>query len=186
MSRIYSSRKVGKLLGADPSSVNRWIDSGKLKAYRTPGGHRRVPHENLMDFLSRCEMPMPDELKPDQVSVLLVDSDRQFMRSLRRSMSRSRRGLQVDTCASPHQALVFIGARRPQVVLWNLDLNPEEAADICASIKGTPETNGTLLVVHSAGPVSHLKKKLLAQGASVVLTRPFKALDVIELLDERD
>ena len=186
MSRIYSSRKVGQLLGADPSRVNRWIDSGKLKAYRTPGGHRRVPHDNLMDFLSSCDMPVPDELKPDQVSVLLVDSDRQFMRSLRRSISRARRGMLVDTCASPHQALVFVGARRPDVVLWNLDLNPEQAADICQSIKGTPETSGTLLVVHSGAAVGHLKKKLRAQGASAVLTRPFKAVDVLELLDERD
>ncbi len=184
MSRIYSSRKVGRLLKADPSSVNRWIDSGKLKAYRTPGGHRRVPEENLMDFLAECGMPVPDELKPQQLSVLLVDSDRQLMRSLRRSLSRARRGLQLETCASLHQALVFIGARRPDVVLWNLDMCPEEMVDVCQSIKATPETNGTTLVLHSGTRVGHLKKKLKAQGAGAVLTRPFKGIDVLELLEE--
>lgn len=184
MSRIYSSRKVGKLLGADPSSVNRWIDSGTLKAYRTPGGHRRVSFENLMDFLNRCEMPIPEELKPAQLTVLLVDSDRQFMQSMRRSLSRARRDIVVEACASPLQALVLVGARRPDVVLWNLDLDPERAADVCQSIKGTPETSGTLVVAHSASPVGHLKKKLRAQGASAVLTRPFKGMDVLELLDE--
>ena len=130
MSRIYSSRKVGKLLGVDPSSVNRWIDADKLKAYRTPGGHRRVPHENLMAFLERCDMPVPDELKPQQLTVLLVDRDRQLMRSLRRSLVRARRGIQVESCASWHQALVLIGLQRPDVVLWNLDLCPEDVADV--------------------------------------------------------
>ena len=184
MSRIYSSRTVGKLLDADPSSVNRWIDSGQLRAYRTPGGHRRVPHEDLLEFLARCGMPVPQELQPHQQTVLLVDSDRQRMRALRRSLLRAGKELVVDTCASQHQALVLIGARHPDVVLWNLDQAPEAAVDICQSIKGTPETQKVLLILHSEVALGHLKKKLCAQGADAVLLRPFKGAEVVELLKE--
>ncbi len=184
MSRIYSSRKVGKLLGADPSSVNRWIDSGKLDAYRTPGGHRRVPHENLMAFLERCRMPIPDELKPQQLTVMMVDRDRQLMRALRRSLVRARRGIQVEPYTSWHQALVLIGLQRPDVVLWNMDLCPDDVADVCQSVKAIPETGGTLLVLHGQAPAAPLKKRLRSLGAAAVLTRPFKGGDVLELLEE--
>lgn len=182
MSQIYSSRKVALLLGADPTSVNRWIDIGKLKAYRTPGGHRRVQHDDLLEFLARCDMPVPEELKPEQLGVLLVDSDQQFIRSLRRALRRARRDLKIETCASLHQALVIIGARRPDVVIWNLDLDTRRCLEVCQSIKSIPETRETLLITHLASASSALERKLLSAGAGAVLVRPFRYAAMLELL----
>jgi DNA-binding response OmpR family regulator len=39
-----------------------WIKARKLKAHRTPGGHRRISREDLAAFIVRHGMPMPAEL----------------------------------------------------------------------------------------------------------------------------
>jgi len=36
-----SLRRACEILGADESTLRRWADSGRLRSYRTPGGHRR-------------------------------------------------------------------------------------------------------------------------------------------------
>ncbi len=60
----FSTHDIARLLGFDPSTVSKWVDAGKLAAFRTPGGHRRVLEDQLRAFLVEYEMPIPDELKP--------------------------------------------------------------------------------------------------------------------------
>jgi excisionase family DNA binding protein len=120
MTRIYSSRQVGKLVGADPSSVNRWIDSGRLKAYRTPGGHRRVLYDDLLKFLGDCGIPIPEELKATSITLLIVDDDEKYLRSLRKALMRMDRSLDIQTCNSGIEALILLGARRPDVIVLDI------------------------------------------------------------------
>jgi excisionase family DNA binding protein len=39
--------QASRLLGVDPDTLRRWSDQGKVKAYRTPGGHRRFDRASL-------------------------------------------------------------------------------------------------------------------------------------------
>ncbi len=42
-----------RLLGVDPSTLRAWTDTGRLPAFRTPGGHRRYRREDLEAFVVR-------------------------------------------------------------------------------------------------------------------------------------
>src|SRR5438132_13932222 len=68
--------------------VLKWVESGKLKAYRTPGKHSRVSVEDFLIFLKTYNMPVPIELQPPagkvKRKVLIVDDDRGIVSSLRR------------------------------------------------------------------------------------------------------
>lgn len=59
-----TSHKAGALLQVDPSSINKWIKEGRIAAYRTPGGHRRIRAGDLVGFLIKHQMPIPRELEP--------------------------------------------------------------------------------------------------------------------------
>lgn len=39
--RLLTPGEVAKLFRVDPKTVTRWASTGKLKGFRTPGGHRR-------------------------------------------------------------------------------------------------------------------------------------------------
>src|SRR4030066_270902 len=41
-----------EILGVDESTLRRWADAGRLRVYRTPGGHRRFSLGNLQELLS--------------------------------------------------------------------------------------------------------------------------------------
>ena len=40
--RLLTSHEVGDLLQVNPSSVKKWVNEGRIAAFRTPGGHRRI------------------------------------------------------------------------------------------------------------------------------------------------
>lgn len=48
---VYTPRQVAQALGVSESSVKRWVDSGKLTAAKTVGGHRKVSLPSLTSFL---------------------------------------------------------------------------------------------------------------------------------------
>jgi excisionase family DNA binding protein len=182
MQRIYSSRDVGKMVGADPSSVNRWIDSGRLKAYRTPGGHRRVLHDDLLQFLGQWGIPVPDELRPAGLTMLIVDDDEQYLRALRKALMRSDKTLEIQTCTSGIEALILIGARRPDVVLLDVYMPGIDGVEVCTRLKNSDETQGVMVIANTGRPSSQLEKRVLEAGAAAFLTKPFKPSALLEII----
>jgi len=47
----FTPKQVATALQVSESSVKRWCDRGVIRTDRTLGGHRRIPLENLMEFL---------------------------------------------------------------------------------------------------------------------------------------
>jgi excisionase family DNA binding protein len=51
----YSTKAVAALLLVDVTTVRRWADAGKLKCFRTPGGHRRFTQSQVSDFIQKYQ-----------------------------------------------------------------------------------------------------------------------------------
>ena len=62
MRRFYTTYEAAHLLGVSLPTVVNWIKARRLKAHRTPGGHRRIAREDLAGFMLRHGMPLPAEL----------------------------------------------------------------------------------------------------------------------------
>jgi excisionase family DNA binding protein len=59
---FYTTFEAARLLGVSLPTVVNWIKGRRLKAHRTPGGHRRIAREDLAGFMLRHGMPVPGEL----------------------------------------------------------------------------------------------------------------------------
>ncbi len=61
---FLSPRDLGHAIGVSESTVKRWIDGGRLRVMRTPGGHRRIPIGETIRFIreQRCDIDRPELL----------------------------------------------------------------------------------------------------------------------------
>jgi excisionase family DNA binding protein len=73
-----TTHQAARRLGVSLPTVVNWIKQGRLEAYKTPGGHRRIPEEALSQF---CEkFSIPDSAEPQTIveakqdAVLLLSS----------------------------------------------------------------------------------------------------------------
>jgi excisionase family DNA binding protein len=53
---IYTTHQVAKLIGCHHTSVINWVKQKRLKAFTTPGGHRRICKKNLLAFIKKYNM----------------------------------------------------------------------------------------------------------------------------------
>jgi excisionase family DNA binding protein len=75
MRRFYTTFDAARLLGVSLPTVVNWIKGRRLKAHRTPGGHRRIAAEDLAAFMLRHGMPVPAELSgaaPERRKALVI------------------------------------------------------------------------------------------------------------------
>jgi excisionase family DNA binding protein len=62
MQGFYTTHEAARLLGVSLPTVVNWITARRLKAHRTPGGHRRIAREDLAAFMLQHGIPLPEEL----------------------------------------------------------------------------------------------------------------------------
>jgi excisionase family DNA binding protein len=49
-SEMVSAREAAKILGVTVQTIKNYIYQGRMKSYKTPGGHHRIRREDLRDF----------------------------------------------------------------------------------------------------------------------------------------
>lgn len=57
---VFTPKQIAQALGVSESSVKRWVDSGRLPAAKTVGGHRKVPLPSIADFLRSTGHPLAE------------------------------------------------------------------------------------------------------------------------------
>ena len=55
--------QAAELMSVSPDAVLKWVKSGKITAYRTPGGHYRIDKKEIEDLLSSTDAPNSSETK---------------------------------------------------------------------------------------------------------------------------
>jgi excisionase family DNA binding protein len=160
MERVYTTHDVARLCHVTPMTVIRWIEDGKLGAFKTAGGHRRVLEAELRTFLRARGMPEPEI----QLAVLIIDGDEHRRRAWIEAAHLALPEGVVETAADAfdagwqharlHPALTIIDARTPGI----------EAARLCSRLRDRAPGR---VVVTGATPGS--ERRLRDSGASEVV-----------------
>ncbi len=132
MRGFYTTHEAARLLGVSLPTVVNWIKARRLKAHRTPGGHRRIGREDLAAFMVRHGIPIPDELSgaaPARRKALIVGEGGPMREGLARQLAEA--GFAVEQ-GSPGFAAGATAARfQPEVVIL-LAASPDGGADLAA------------------------------------------------------
>ncbi len=108
---FYTTFDAARLLGVSLPTVVNWIKGRRLKAHRTPGGHRRIAAEELAAFMLRHGIPVPAELSgvaPERRKALVIGAPGPGREGAARQLSAS--GYAIEQ-ASPGFAAGAAAAR---------------------------------------------------------------------------
>lgn len=168
MRSYYTTFEAARLLGVSLPTIVNWIKGRRLKAHRTPGGHRRIAREDLAAFMLRHGMPLPAELSgaaPARRKVLVVADPGPAREGTARQLAAA--GYAVEQ-ASPGFAAGAASARfAPDAFV--LHVGAPDGGDELRAVRADRELDGTVVVaVGRAG----WEPELLVAGAAAVVAAP--------------
>ena len=74
--------KASQMCNVSSKSIINWIEAGHIKAYKTVGGHRRIKYDDLIAFMKRQGIPVPDETPANDRRKILVVDDEEAIRDI--------------------------------------------------------------------------------------------------------
>jgi excisionase family DNA binding protein len=169
----YTTFEISALCEVNPTTVQNWVKEKKLRAYATPGGHRRIRHDDLVSFLKHFGMPLPQELQRQRGLVLIVDDEKEVCEMLQSMMESWDEGIEVVGVPGGVEALLFIGERKPDLVVLDIMMPGMNGIEVCRKLKVNPATQDIKIVAITGRQEPGLRERILEAGADMFFTKPF-------------
>lgn len=191
--RFFTTSEVAGYCAVTNDGVLKWIKSGKLRAFSTPGGHYRVSAEDFRSFLEKFDIPVDESFfrgSQRSRSVLVVDDEPNIREIVRRLLGELDPELKVEEACDGYEAGIKIGSLQPDLVIMDVMMPRVDGISLCKSIRENPKTANVKVLAITAFPEQDNVKKMYDAGADLCLIKPLQfehfRLEVIRLLNEAD
>ena len=131
-------------------TVQLWVESGALPAWKTAGGHRRIARE-AVERLVRDQDRALDTGTADQRFRILVVEDEESLRMLyEKKLASWDLPLEILTAANGYEALLTIGAKRPDLLVADLSMPAMDGFRMIRTLKSSKQYRDLEIVVVTA------------------------------------
>jgi excisionase family DNA binding protein len=177
-SKLLTTGEVARYCDVSTNAVKKWIRNGRLKAFRTPGGHFRVESEDFKAFLATHQMPIREDFFASALKrILVVDDDAQVRAMLVEILHTMEPAVEVEEAEDGYEALLKVGQFSPDLLVMDLKMPRMDGFEACRRIRANPGTADTNILIVSGVMDDAAQQELMRCGASDWMRKP---LDVNE------
>ncbi len=179
----FTTAPAAGLLGVSGATVVNWIDDGRLRAHKTPGGHRRIAREDLVTFAHHYEMPLDGvEVRGDRATkrVLVVDDDPAIL-TLYSDALEIEGGYEVRTARSGFAAGLAVARWRPDAMLLDVHMPGMDGFEVLERVQEADALGSIPVILCTAYAEKLDQRPDVREKVAAVLTKP---VPIDRLLDE--
>jgi excisionase family DNA binding protein len=170
----YTTFQIAKICSVTIPTVISWIEQGKLPAYKTLGGHRRVKKEDLIAFLKENNIPLDRELE-SKYRILVVDDEKNVIESVIAMLENLGVDLEIDTASDGFEAGMKIIQFPPDLVILDAIMPGADGDRVVQLIRNTKPLKNIKILVFTGYPAEG--EKLLKLGADKLIEKFSKESD---------
>lgn len=173
--------QIASLCGVSLLRVRRWIEKKGLQVCSPDSSEEMVRHADLIDFLVKFNMPIPDSIMPFKAKKILFiysnySGERLFIRFLVHflgQLKKEQRNLIADHVAYGPDAKMKVMVFKPDLIILDMTESDQEALAMWRQIKNTEEFSSSRLVaITGKGPLVEKKAAFEKEGIDEVVSSP--------------
>jgi excisionase family DNA binding protein len=154
----YSTAEVARRLGVSIPTVQRWVDQGLLKAWKTFGGHRRIDAGSVDAFVGTLADPRSQGRQANAPAVLVVEDspiDRVLLATL---VTTTWPDARLTLAENGFDALLAIGQNLPDIVLSDIVMPHMDGMQMLRQLTEPHRPQPRLLVAVSSLKPAQIRK----------------------------
>ena len=186
-----STAHLARRLGVSVPTVQRWVDLGHLKAWKTVGGHRRIDAESAENFIRVQAQQRGGEAMDAAApagagvpfSVLVVDDKPDDSDLLCALVEIAVPGARIVVAGNGFDALIEVGKAMPDLIVTDITMphmnGVEMIRHLCAQGALRPPT----IVAVSAHSAAHIDRLGGLPPAVTLLSKPVESTRFVEAVN---
>ncbi len=166
---VFTVPEAARYCSVDRVTLWRWVKSGNIKAWRTPGGHHRIAKEDLEVFI-REKGISSEHFTQSGKRILIVDDDPTVQKALTKLLRSY--GFITEIASDGFNAGIKVMRFKPDLIILDLIMPGMDGFDVCRHVKNNPATAHIKILSLTGYDTEENRKRILEAGADCTLTKP--------------
>jgi CheY-like chemotaxis protein/signal transduction histidine kinase len=172
MKEFFTTGEVARICKTSPKTIVNYCESGLIDAEKSQvTNYRRIPRAALLRFMKRYQIPEENLLAFERRRVLVVDDDPSVLAFVRETLEDAG-GYDVLTAADGYEALIAIGARRPDLLVLDIRMPKMDGFEVCRNLRANPLTRDLRILAITGVSDEDTRRRILEAGADRCLLKP--------------
>lgn len=173
MTRYCGTFEAARLLGLSVGTVQSLVEQGKLEAWKTSGGHRRISVDSITQYLERQGKSLPaDENAEESLRVLVVDDDQATLTVIQAAIEKWHLPVEITCLPSAVKALLDIGQIKPHLLLTDLRMPGVDGFDLLRTLSSQSGFASLVIVAMTALSAEEIEAKGGLPDTAVLAPKP--------------
>ena len=177
---VCTTQRAAEILGVSVSSIQQLVEAGAIDAWKTRGGHRRIPLAAVLAYKGQQTSHAPHSppaspaaTAPRGQATILVVEDNPMQRQLYQiHLASWHLPAQLVFCENGYQALLEIARRQPDIVLTDIVMEGIDGYELLNTIVNDPHLRPMHIAILSALDESDLDARGGLPPGGVFFAKP--------------
>lgn len=134
---VCTTQQAASLLGMSVTSVQHLVESGEIEAWKTRGGHRRIPIAAVHAYMTTISKAPARAEEP--LKVLIVEDSAMQRGIYEAQFDAWKLPVQLRMCENGYKALIDIARLRPDVLLLDIMMRGIDGYEVMQTVLAYPE-----------------------------------------------
>jgi len=179
--RAYTTFEAARICHVTHHSIKNWIKQGLIRASRTPGGHYRILEADLDAFREQYDM-FPNEKKPTQKRIMIVDDEKQSLEMMQTMLSGE--GYELIPVSNATEVGLKAVQLTPDLILLDFLMPEINGFDVCRALRANELTRSIPIMAVTCLSKEEDIERIFECGADEYLPKPFKVDQLLEKVDD--
>lgn len=168
------------------AAVLKWIDSGKLAGFTTPGGHYRILRTDFRDFLLHHGMFVDEGFfgkGRNRKRILIVDDEPTVVTFIEGALLLEGK-YELATASDGFDAGQQVATLKPDLIILDIMLPGMDGFEVCRRVKSDAATRHIKILAITGFATEENVRRILRTGADDCMAKPLKLRDLQEKVAE--
>lgn len=183
MKNYFTMSETAKICSVSRATMNRWVNAGKIDAYTTMGGHKRILPDVLKSWLKANNMPFDiHRFNAGKTKVLIADDDASVRNYIVKLLNIPL--FETQTAIDGFEAGKKVVQFEPDLMILDISMPNMDGIEVCRQIKNDPATKHIKTIILTGYGTKINKDRAAAAGADVFLEKPASKTKIMHCIED--
>ncbi|MDX9945321.1 MAG: response regulator [Azonexus sp.] len=165
---FLSTRQAAQRLGVSLGTVQNMVESGVLDAWKTAGGHRRIPTGSVDSLLlkRRSQASRPGKAQ-EKLDILIAEDDETLQKLYEMTFQGWQLPIGLRIVGDGFEGLLQVGQQAPDILIADLMMPGMDGFEMIRKLRATPELLSMDIIVVTAIDKDEVRQRGIPEDVTV-------------------